>query len=143
MRQTKYEWLLEQLTQKRGDACMDWPWGTANGYGQVRRRGAHLATHRVAYELVVGPVEAGFQIDHLCRNKLCFNPTHLEQVTPQVNTLRGQSIQARNARKICCSAGHPYDDSNTYFTAKGRACRLCQKEWQRQYRARQEGLVDQ
>lgn len=92
--------------------CWNWTAScTSNGYGQFHiNSGAkrNVGAHRWAYETLVGCVPDGLQLDHLCRNRRCVNPAHLEPVTPQVNTLRGATLPARNARKTHCPQGHMY-----------------------------------
>ena len=89
------------------DRCWEWI-GTQNsyGYGRVDRlidgKRRQLPAHRVAYELMVGPIPEGLVIDHLCRNKLCVRPDHLEPVTDGVNTLRAF------VRPLYCPKGHRY-----------------------------------
>lgn len=89
------------------DDC--WPWTasrTPKGYGRVNAGGRHgrrLQAHRVVYELVVGPIPEGHDIDHLCENKACCNPKHLEPVTRQDNMLRFHGQRTR------CKEGHPLD----------------------------------
>jgi hypothetical protein len=116
------------------DEC--WLWtasGSRNGYGRVwvggqpdrRLRGAH----QFAYALVFGPIPGGLELDHLCRNRRCVNPAHLEAVSHRINTLRGVSPPAENARVTHCPQGHPYDDENTGGAgAGGRNCRACDRE---------------
>jgi hypothetical protein len=71
--------------------CWNWDGAvTSSGYGAVAHNGRTHSTHKLAYELLVGPVPDGLQIDHLCRNKLCCNPAHLEPVTGQENIRRRQ-----------------------------------------------------
>lgn len=71
------------------DDCWNWQGAvTSSGYGSVGHRGRIWSTHRLAYELLIGPIPDGLQIDHLCRNKLCCNPWHLEPVTVQENRRR-------------------------------------------------------
>lgn len=69
--------------------CWLWRGNAATvGYGQVRIKGRRLYTHRVAYELWVGPIPAGFEVDHLCDVRLCVNPAHLEAVSKSENIRR-------------------------------------------------------
>src|SRR5574342_701445 len=78
------------------DAC--WPWlGARNpkGYGRRHFRGAVTLAHRVAFILTKGKIPEGHTIDHLCRNRACQNPAHLEAVPHRVNLLRGETITAR------------------------------------------------
>jgi len=103
-----------------------WVWqgsiGSVTGYGHL---GPFMA-HRFAYELLVGPIPAGMQIDHLCRIRACVNPEHLEVVTPRTNYLRGISPPALNARKTHCLRGHEYTVENTGRSRQGwRFCKAC------------------
>lgn len=120
-----------------------WLWHGATdtkGYGHVwvGRRGEdtwrQVRAHRLAYELKVGPIPEGMTLDHLCRNRICVNPEHLEPVTLRENILRGDSIAARHALMTHCPQGHAYDLFNTYFRPSGaRACRLCRALYSRIY----------
>jgi hypothetical protein len=102
-----------------------------SGYGVFaygKKCGWKKAAHRMAYELVIGPIPAGLQLDHLCRNRQCVNPKHLEPVTVRINVLRGVGITALNARKTHCPRHHPYSRGNTYRTSSGkRVCRTCNR----------------
>lgn len=71
----------------------------------------------------------GKEIDHLCRNRKCLNPDHLEVVTPRVNNMRSNSIAAINNRKTHCLNGHEFNEQNTYYRkdSGGRCCRICGK----------------
>lgn len=70
----------------------------SNGYGQTSLNKAKLLTHRVAYELKIGPIQDGLQLDHLCRNRICVNPKHLEAVTCRENNLR--SLRDRGKLRV-------------------------------------------
>jgi len=87
--------------------------------------------HRFSYELFIGEIPKGMQIDHLCQRPLCVNPDHMEAVSGIANLLRGNGRGAINARKTHCAKGHPFDESNTYLipNGTGRACLMCRKAW--------------
>lgn len=106
--------------------CWQWTGHLDDGYGHIRVNNKQGQAHRFSYEQFRGPIPDGMEIDHLCRNRACVNPAHLEAVTSVVNTLRGESFAARNARKTHCPSGHPYDDANTRIDKRGsRVCRAC------------------
>lgn len=125
---------------RSGGPAACWPWTGSRsdqGYGSISVNGELHGSHRVAYELMVGPIEQP-QLDHLCRNPPCCNPAHLEPVTGRENTLRGLSPQAINARKTTCPKGHPLDGPNldVQRTRKiggrlQRVCRACAREHSR------------
>lgn len=111
-----------------------WLWGgstTLNGYAQLHvrlddGRWSVTVAHRVSYEATIGPIPDGKVLDHLCRNRPCTRPDHLEPVSDQVNILRGNGWSGRHARKTSCPAGHPYNDQNTHVDKNGmRHCRVC------------------
>jgi hypothetical protein len=110
-----------------------WLWTAAingSGYGIVLWNGRCRLAHRVIYELLVGPFPDGLQADHLCRNRQCVSPWHLEPVTSRVNSMRGETIGAAHAAKTHCPQGHPYSAENTYMRpgVNNRACRTCRRE---------------
>jgi|SRR5215475_4858197 len=126
------------------EACWPWlGWVNDNGYGMAftrreRPQDIHTRAHRLAYELAHREaIPEGLTIDHLCRNRRCVNPRHLEVVTRGVNVLRGETTAARHARVTECPRGHPYDDANTAWKADGsRGCRICMRTVCRRWWAR-------
>ncbi|KKN14744.1 hypothetical protein LCGC14_0992970 [marine sediment metagenome] len=113
-----------------GTPCWLWlGYIDGKGYGEfwvktVDKR--HMGAYRFAYELLVGPVPVGLEIDHLCRNHACVNPTHMEAVTHRINMLRGNTFGADEAKRTHCPRGHAYDLFNTIRDNRGqRLCRTC------------------
>lgn len=120
---------LNRLTRVQPDGCWEWQGNkTTNGYGKWQRGPGHSerAVHRIAFEHYRNtPIPQGMQLDHLCRNRVCLNPDHLEVVTPSENTLRQDHWERR---KTHCPKGHEYNDENTRRTPKGkRVCRICDR----------------
>jgi hypothetical protein len=118
----------------KGGDC--WLW-TASvdmaGYGQFGvTEGVIVKAYRWAWEQENGPVPAGMQLDHLCRERRCVRPSHLEPVTQRENLLRGDGPSARAARATECPKGHPYDEANTRLNSRGhRVCVICSRARQR------------
>lgn len=115
------------------DVC--WPWKKStspSGYGRFDRWRAH----RVAYQLAHGALSPTLTIDHLCRNKRCVNPAHLEAVTLRENILRSDSLSARAARRTHCHCGQPLE-----MLSGVRGCRTCKYRNNRAYTARRSAAV--
>lgn len=113
----------------KSDGCWVWTAGiSSGGYGSFWLDGKNRRAHRVAYELTVGPVPQGLQLDHLCRNRRCVRPDHLEPVTCGENIRRGDTGKnsgRHNATKTHCPQGHPYEGGNPIVSEGRRRCREC------------------
>lgn len=99
------ERLLAKVAIPSHDAGVCWEWQAAvdpNGYGRFSISGRMLGAHRVAYILLVGPIADDLDLDHLCRNRRCVRPSHLEPVTRRENLLRGETLVAAHARGDTC-----------------------------------------
>jgi hypothetical protein len=122
--------LWEKVDKGGEGGCWLWVGGiTKYGYGNIWADGGTRSAHRVAYELAIGPIPDGHQIDHLCKVRHCVNPDHLEAVTPVVNNARSNSPSAGNKDKTHCKHGHEFTAENTYIHPQRgtRQCRACQR----------------
>lgn len=127
--------LEERFLQKfevMPDGC--WQWTAhigSHGYGVINSGGAGpiVLAHRVAYELYKGPISEGLFVDHLCRNRRCVNPEHLELVTNRTNFLRGDHPLVIIHRTGRCVRGHELTPETYYVSPKGKTqCRICRAE---------------
>lgn len=107
---------------KIDNGCWQWTgYRYGNGYGALSIEGRQRLAHRVSYEEFVGPIPVGLTIDHLCRNRACVNPVHLEPVTGRENTQR--------AMRSHCVNGHEFTEANIYRWTDGkRCCRECRRQ---------------
>ena len=105
----------------------------ASGYGYWTKliNGRRHLAHRVMYESRYGKIPTNLQLDHLCRNRRCVNPDHLEPVTARENILRGVGLAAKNAAKKICKRGHKLSGRNIYNCRGARHCRSCRRLWDR------------
>lgn len=123
------ERILAKVRRQEGGSCWVFTGSHSAGYPQIWWNGRQHLAHRVMYQITVGAIPAGNQIDHTCRLKSCVNPDHLEPVTPRENMLRaGMPAASYQLAKTHCPSGHPYDEANTYRTRAGhRLCRMCHR----------------
>lgn len=124
------KWMLEP-----GGSC--WLWTASQvrgGYGRFNVGGGRLVlAHWFAYERAKGSIPEGLDLDHLCRERLCVNPDHLEPVTRRENVRRGEGVGLAESRVTHCPQGHAYTPENIYHDRKrngryGRKCRTCALE---------------
>lgn len=115
------------------DECWIYVGQTNQGYGVYG--GSY--THRRVYEALVGPIPEGLQLDHLCRNTLCYNPRHLEPVTPKENSRRRDADGHYLTKRTHCPKGHERIKENTITRPDGsHECRICNRDRSREYQAR-------
>jgi hypothetical protein len=126
--------VVERFAARFAIAPGCWEWAgqiDRRGYGRFKHERSALA-HRVAYVVFKGPIPDGHHIDHLCRNRRCVNPSHLEAVAPSVNISRANASRPRVTH---CKRGHELTAENVYQYGKSRHCKTCKRETQRGIRA--------
>ncbi|MGW4028263.1 HNH endonuclease signature motif containing protein [Streptomyces sp. NPDC004838] len=116
--------LLDKTVFNTETGCWEWTGSRGtNGYGSFPVPGLTAQAHRAAYLLLAGPIPPGLHLDHLCRNRRCVNPDHLEPVTQAENNRRAGAARTR------CAQGHAYTEANTYRRRTGRRnCRQCNRD---------------
>lgn len=125
---------MKHVREDGSNGC--WIWlchSDRDGYGRFRLFGRFTASHRASYEMFIGAIPEGLSIDHLCRNRSCVNPSHLEPVTKAENDRRG-AMSRRH-----CPNGHEYTPENTRIRARSsaRCCKICDRKRARAYAVRQ------
>ncbi len=114
-------------------SCWIYTGGLRRGYGKISINNKSVSTHRFVYEYYYGQLCPDLVIDHLCRNRACCHPDHLEEVTQKINVSRGLTGYTKggssgNAKKTHCKQGHEFNVKNTYIKKNGgRDCRTCNR----------------
>lgn len=141
-RKPPIERFLSKVHFNTETGCWDWTAAKdSDGYGTFQYShilSDHGHAYKFSYSFFVGQMPKGLQHDHLCRNRGCVNPFHLEPVTCRENLLRGQTSAAANARKTHCIAGHMFSPQNTWVSKQNgsRHCKACLQRRDKERKAR-------
>lgn len=122
---------------RKTETCWEWTGATVHGYGamQLGRRGeGKVYAHRVSWELANGPIPEGLHIDHLCRNRRCVRPAHLEPVTLAENNRRAAAYRDKSQ----CREGHTYPENVAVDRRGAQVCPVCRREMQDRRNARRD-----
>lgn len=120
---------FNRKTKLGENGCWEWTGHKVNGYGRFHEKGGNIYAHVYSWRYFKGDIENGKQVDHICRNRSCVNPYHLDLVTPKENQRRS------SASRAYCKNWH-LKLSNVYFDKKGHGiCRACRNLYQKASRA--------
>ena len=141
LEQSDYKRFMDKVLQVP-NGC--WLWCSTIsgcGYAYFTLNYKMIRAHRIAYQLFKGDIPTGLQIDHLCRNRDCVNPEHLQPVTCSENLRRGLTGKINNpqTKKTQCPNGHPLIEGNLTRYTKSigfRRCLMCNREYHRNYQRR-------
>jgi hypothetical protein len=119
--------IIASMIGRTDSGCWEWTGLLSpDGYGDITHAGRRWRAHRLSYIAFVGPIPEGLVLDHLCRNKVCVNPAHLDPTTSRINVLRGIGPSAKNFRKTNCIRGHALQVLKPGQKYRG-ACLTCQR----------------
>lgn len=141
------ELLSSYLDIDEDTGCWNWTGAlTTAGYGTYKWNGKQTSAHRIIYKLIHKNVPYDFPLDHLCRNRACSNPKHLEPVSIRTNILRGVGVAAKNARKTHCKNGHEFTSDNTYHRKRidrppERDCKTCRSAANKRFNEKERVVV--
>lgn len=115
-----------EASYKVVNGCWEWQKSLSrSGYGVFWYDNHNMVAHRISYSLYKGPIPEGLPLDHICANKKCVNPDHLEVVTFKENTSR---MHNRKRSDTHCANGHAFAEVGTYErTRNGRKVKTCNK----------------
>jgi len=118
---------LWKRVSKSEDGCWNWTGHVSGGgYGRIRNGGKREQAHRVSFALAGNKIPEGLVVDHICNNRRCVRPDHLQAITQRDNILRSDSPPARQSKQVACLNGHPLDGDNLFMRRNGkRECRVC------------------
>lgn len=144
-------WTIEKIKAKNVEVdeltdCWNWTGSfDKDGYGKYGSKTDWVPksyrASRLFYEQLKEPIPQGKVLDHLCRNRKCVNPEHLEVVTNKENILRGDGLASQNAKKTHCVRNHPLSGNNLLLHDGHRRCKTCQRENEKRAYARRKESV--
>ena len=127
MRNGPVQWRVWKYVNVTED-CWEWTGALSrDGYGKISDEATTRQAHRLVYEILMGPIPESLVIDHLCRNRRCVNPLHMEVVDALENTRRGVTARADGGVRMYCRSGHELTEANVYREPKRPAIRRCRK----------------
>lgn len=132
-----FDRIIRNSVRNPDTGCWEWQ-GEKNqkGYPRISYRGRQIAAHRLSFQCFAGDIPDRYEVDHLCKNRGCINPDHLEAVTHIENCRRGD-LGAHMSSRTHCPKGHEYTPENTYVAPRGaRYCRICLRAKEARRRSR-------
>jgi len=129
---------ISKISINQVTGCWDWIGGDTgkSKYARFRNGAKKVLAHRFSYELMVEKISDDKVLDHICRNRMCVNPSHLREVTQKINVLCGNGVASKNALKTHCKYGHEFNEQNTKIIFhrhyRLRQCKECQKRFQKE-----------